>query len=127
LTGSATTPNSILIGTHFERVNMSVDCNGSTGITCAAVVASGGSALLNQFHRNRILLREWDLWYFIAPRMSVGTSVLWYDASNLRNGRNQAAHNLGICDTPNTGNTTGCRNGIGGDWVDVMLNWRYTF
>ena len=80
-----------------------------------------------QFHRNRILLREWDLWYFIAPRMSVGTSVLWYDAANLRNGRNQAAHNLGICDTPNVTNATGCRNGKGGDWVDVHLNWRYQF
>lgn len=127
LTGSASTPGSILVGTHFERVNMQVDCNGSSGISCAAVVASGGSAQLNQFHRNRILLREWDLWYFIAPRMSVGTSVLWYDASNLRTGANQAAHNLGICNTPSVTNATGCRNGIGGDWVDVMLNWRYTF
>ncbi|HMF51989.1 MAG TPA: hypothetical protein VK603_25250, partial [Candidatus Saccharimonadales bacterium] len=32
LTGSSTTPGSILVGTHFERVNMSVDCNGSSGI-----------------------------------------------------------------------------------------------
>ena len=127
LTGSSSTPGSILVGTHFERVNMQVDCNGSSGISCAAVVASGGSALLNQFHRNRILLREWDLWYFIAPRMSVGTSVLWYDASNLRTGNNQAAHNLGVCNTPSVTPGTGCRNGIGGDWVDVMLNWRYTF
>jgi hypothetical protein len=21
----------------------------------------------------------------------------------------------------------GCRSGIGGDWVDVYLNWRYTW
>jgi hypothetical protein len=127
LTGSATTPGSILLGTHFERNNMSVDCNGSSGIPCAAVVASGGSALLNQFHRVRVLLREWDMWYVIAPRMNVGINVLWYDSSNLRNGANQAAHNLGICDTPRVTPATGCRNGIGGDWVDVMLNWRYTF
>jgi hypothetical protein len=32
LTGSATTPGSILLGTHFERVNMSHGCNGDTGI-----------------------------------------------------------------------------------------------
>ena len=25
-------------------------------------------------------LREWDLWYVIAPRMNVGINVLWYDA-----------------------------------------------
>jgi len=125
LTGSATTPGSILVGTHFERNDMSVACNGSSGIPCSAVVASGGSVLLNQFHRDTIKLREWDLWYVIAPRMNVGLNVLWYDATNLRNGRNQAAHNLGVCDTPV--NASNCRPGIGGDWVDVMLNWRYTF
>jgi hypothetical protein len=116
LTGSATTTNSILIGTHFERVDMSC----TTAALCSAI--NGG-----QFHRERVLLREWDIWYFIAPRMSVGVNTLWYDASNLRNGANQAAHNLGVCNTPRVTNATGCRNGIGGDWVDVMLNWRYTF
>ena len=131
LTGSATTPGSILVGTHFERNDMSLDCSnrpggGSFGIPCSAVVASGGSALLNQFHRNRILLREWDMWYFIAPRMSVGMNLLWYDASNLTNQRNQAAHNLGICSSSRIA-SGGCRVGIGGDWVDVFLNWRYTF
>jgi len=117
LTGSATTTNSILVGTHFERVDMSVDC---VPFGCGA-----STTLLGQFHRERVLLREWDLWYVIAPRMNVGLNVLWYDASNLRNGRNQAAHNLGVCDTPVS--TASCRRGIGGDWVDVMLNWRYTF
>ena len=78
------------------------------------------------FHRISVLLREWDLWYFIAPRMSVGVSVLWYDSSNLRNGRNQEAHDLGICKTSDLG-TGRCRNGIGGDWVDVFLGWRYAF
>src|SRR5918992_3924005 len=72
LTGSANTAGSILVGTHFERVDMEVGCNGNTGISCASVVAAGGNAMLNQFHRNRILLRELDLWYFLAPRMSVG-------------------------------------------------------
>jgi hypothetical protein len=79
-----------------------------------------------QFHRNRILLREWDLWYFIAPRMSVGGSVLWYDASNLDNRLGQSGYNLGLCG--NTGAaTTNCRSGKGGEWVDVFLNWRYIF
>jgi hypothetical protein len=120
LTGSTATPGSILIGTHFERVDMSVGCGGTTGITC-----TGGH--LPQFHRNRILLREADLWYFMAPRMSIGVNWLWYDASNLRNGANQAAHNLGVCDTPNVTPATGCRNGKGGDWHTLFLNWRYTF
>jgi hypothetical protein len=120
LTGSANTAGSVLVGTHFERSDLSVGCNGSTGIACPATLNSG------DFHRTRVLLREWDLWYFIAPRMSIGGSVLWYDSSNFRNARNQEAHNLGICST-NKINAGGCRNGIGGDWVDVFLNWRYTF
>lgn len=120
LTGSSSTAGSVLIGTHFERTDVSVGCNGSTGIPCPATLNSG------DFHRSRILLREWDLWYYIAPRMSVGTSILWYDASNLRNARNQEAHNLGVCSS-NKIAAGGCRNGIGGEWVDVFLNWRYTF
>jgi hypothetical protein len=127
LTGSANTAGSILVGTHFERVDMEAGCNGNTGITCASVVAAGGNAMLNQFHRNRILLREVDLWYFVAPRMSIGINWLWYDASNLRTGANQAAHNLDVCETPNVTPATGCRNGKGGDWHTLFLNWRYTF
>jgi hypothetical protein len=127
LTGSSTTPNSILVGTHFERNDISLGCNGSTGIPCSVPAGSASiTRLLNQFHRNRILLREWDLWYVIAPRMNVGINVLWYDASNLRNGRNQAAHNFNVCSTGDINNGN-CRAGIGGDWVDVMLNWRYSF
>jgi hypothetical protein len=118
LTGSVNTAGSVLVGTHFERTDVSIGCNGSTGITC-----TGGH--LAQFHRSRILLREWDLWYFIAPRMSIGGSVLWYDASNLNNARNASGHNLGVCKTQGTG--TNCRSGAGGDWVDVFFNWRYTF
>ena len=114
LTGSATTPGSILTGTHFERVNM--NC---TGGDCSTINSG-------DYHRIRVLLREWDLWYFIAPRMSVGLNVLWYDSSNLRNARNQAAHNLGICSSGQIDNGN-CRNGISGDWVDVLLNWRYSF
>lgn len=126
LTGSPNTTGSVLVGTHFERTDIScgdrvrpcLTHNGTTGATTA--INSG------DFHRIALLLREWDLWYFIAPRMSVGVNVLWYNASNLRNGRNQPAHNLGICST-NQVNSGGCRNGISGDWVDVFLNWRYTF
>ncbi len=111
LTGSSTTPGSILIGTHFERNNLS--CENAAG--CGGI--NGG-----QFHRTRVLLREWDIFYFIAPRMSVGLNVLWYDASNLRTGRHGAGQNLGV-------HPVGCGNcqGRGGDWVDAMLNWRFSF
>jgi hypothetical protein len=126
LTGSSATPGSIYFGTHFER--------DSYACGTAAVAAGGtrpcttnGTTLINngEFHRERVLVREWDLWYFVAPRMSIGASLLWYDASNLRTGRNQAGDNLAIF--PKSCRTgTACR-GRGGDWTDANLNWRYTF
>lgn len=115
LTGSANLPGSVLVGNHFERTDVSC----LTAERCATINSG-------QFHRNRILLREWDLYYFVAPRMSIGASVLWYDAANLVSTRNAAAHNLGICSTSKI-ESGGCRPGIGGDWVDGMLNFRYQF
>jgi len=104
LTGTANTPGSILVGTHFERTNVS--CEGR----CNFAAVNGG-----QFHRDAILLREWDLWYFIAPRMSIGGSLLWYNASNLTT---TVQKNLGV----GSG-----RIGGGGSWLDGNLNWRYQF
>jgi hypothetical protein len=54
-------------------------------------------------------------------------SALWYDASNLDNRVNQAGHNLNSCKRNAAGTATNCRTGFGDDWVDVFLNWRYTF
>src|SRR5262245_44659063 len=105
LTGSANTPGSILVGTHFERTNVSCD------IPRCPTTINGG-----QFHRNRIILREWDLWYFIAPRMSIGGSLLWYDASNLTT---TVQRNLGVRHNGSPGQ--------GGSWLDGNLNWRYQF
>jgi len=105
LTGSANTPGSVLVGTHFERTNVS--CTGR----CNFATVNGG-----QFHRGVYVVREWDLWYFIAPRMSIGGSLLWYDASNLTT---TVQKNLGV-------NKHG-RPGGGGNWTDGNLNWRYQF
>lgn len=121
LTGSATEAGSILTGTHFERVDLSLNCGQGSGLNCSTF---GGH--IPQFHRSRILLREWDLWYVLAPRLNVGVNVLWYDASNLNNAVNGAAQNLGFCNRV-TATTTNCRSGAGGDWVDVFLNLRMQF
>src|SRR5262249_13966571 len=102
----------------------SIPCGNST--TTGTLI--GGN--INQFHRNTVLLREWDLWYVLAPRMNFGVNILWYNATNLGNGINTGVnqgYNLGLCDKVNGGPTTNCRPGKGGDWVDVMVNWRYTF
>ena len=100
-TGSPTTPGSILLGYHFERADVS--CKNCTG----------GSFGL--FNRNRILLNEWGLAYFFAPRMSVLGSIMWYDASNLPA---TAMNNLGF------GNRDPRK---GGDWVDGSITLRVSF
>jgi hypothetical protein len=106
LTGSPNTPGSILVGTHFER----------NDVECSVPRCPTNQGTLAQFHRGTYLLREWDIFYFLAPRMSIGANFLWYDASNLTT---QVQRNLGI--------SKNGRVGGGGDWVDWTLNFRYTF
>jgi hypothetical protein len=104
LTGSANTPGSILVGTSFQRNDIVCETP-----RCGPI--NGG-----QFHRGTYLVREWDLWYFIAPRMSIGGGVFWYNASNLTT---TVQKNLGV-------NKNG-RVGGGGSWTDGNLNFRYQF
>ena len=101
LTGSPTTTGSILLGYSFERGN--VECSSCTG------------GHFGDFSRNRIILNQWGLAYFFAPRMSVLANVLWYDASNIPAA---AMNNLGF------GNRDPRR---GGDWVDGSLTLRVNF
>jgi hypothetical protein len=104
LTGTPGTPGSILVGTHFERNDLSCATP-----RCGPI--NGG-----QFHRGTYIVREWDLWYFLAPRMSIGGGVTWYDASNLTT---TVQKNLGV-------NKNG-RPGGGGDWLGGNINYRYQF
>jgi hypothetical protein len=108
LTGSPNQPGSILFGTHFERNQ--VWCNRGSP-NCL-------SQNNGQYHNNTVLVREWDLWYFIAPRMSMGAGFRWYNAKNLITGVGQAQEQIFNRNT---------RPGAGGDWVNVLFNWRYTF
>ncbi|HWH78388.1 MAG TPA: hypothetical protein VNT76_13495 [Candidatus Binatus sp.] len=124
LTGNASTPGAILLGTHFER----------TDVSCPSAATCNNGTILNQpqFKRDRILLREWDIWYFLADRMSVGATVGWWDASNLR----QATALSGIQANTNVARNLGCvsshqhtlnRVGSGCSWVDGNIAWRYQF
>jgi hypothetical protein len=68
-----------------------------------------------------VLVREWDLWYFLAPQSSVGINWQWWDASNLRTGFNQAGDNLGVCSGRSR---EPCQYKT---WHTVWLNWRMNF
>ena len=109
LTGSANTPGSILVGTSFQRTDVSCDVP-------RCPTTGSGIGTLAQFHRGTYIVREWDLWYFIAPRMSIGGGVMWYDASNLTT---TVQRNLGVRHNG--------RVGGGGQWTDGSLNYRYQF
>jgi hypothetical protein len=111
LTGSTSAPGSVLFGYHFERNN------NSCGHTRALVPCAAG----NEFSRNRVIVNEWDAWYFFMPGKSLGISWLWYDASNLRSGAGNAQATL-LDKSP--GQTVA---GRGGDWLDVILGLRVNF
>jgi hypothetical protein len=133
LTGSASQPGSVLFGTHFERVDAScppTSCNNGTN-----PAGFGLPTTAQQFHRNRILLREWDIWYFLMNRMSIGAALLWYDASNIRQA-SALTGGSGIQSANNVARNLGCnsshqdtlkRPGRGCDWVDFSVTWRYQF
>jgi hypothetical protein len=108
LTGSSATPGSVLFGTHFERNDVTCNRGNRSGLGCGEPEGT--------FNRNTVLVREWDVWYFLMSRASIGISWLWYDATNLPA---LAQKNLGIRGTP--------VDGKGGDWLDIQLNFRYTF
>ncbi|MBM4262683.1 MAG: hypothetical protein FJ145_14785 [Deltaproteobacteria bacterium] len=106
-TGDTGTPGSILFGTHFER----------NDVSCGRSNCATGS----EFSRNRVLIREWDLFYFLPNRISVGGTVQWYDASNLRSGRTEAQENLGCSSAGRSTRGKSC------DWTNVQLNFRASF
>jgi hypothetical protein len=109
LTGSVNTPGSVYVGTSFQRTDVSCD-------TPRCTTGAGAAGTLAQFHRGTYIIREWDLWYFLAPRMSIGGGVMWYNASNLTT---TVQRNLGIRHNG--------RVGGGGEWTDANINYRYQF
>ena len=134
LTGDSATAGSILLGTHFERTDVS--CK---PITPTVANPSGFCAVGAQFNRDRILLREWNIWYFLMNRMSVGATVAWYDASNIRQavaGATAGATQTNIQAGTNVARNLGCtsshqktinRPGSDCNWTDVSVTWRYQF
>lgn len=73
-TGSSSTPGSILVGFSWERNDLSCGEGGTDSQNCDD---SG------EFQRNRVLVREVGLKYFIIRNMYVGYHWAWYDAKNL--------------------------------------------
>ena len=109
LTGSTSTPNSLLMAWSFERDDAS--CGRPN---CDATVTATGA----QFARNRVLLRELDFRYFFQSNVSLLLGWQWYDASNVPTSQQVA---IG-CSKNNA-----LRAGKSCDWSDVTLRLAYYF
>jgi len=112
LTGSSTTPNSILMGWGFSRADASCGRPGCDN--------SG------EFSRNHITQRELDFWYFIRPGLSVGTWWNWWKAANVKRGTTGATPTF---DQEAIGCSKGGQEvrGKSCDWHTVNLGVRVDF
>ena len=113
-TGSDRTTGSLLFASKFERTNASCGFK-----NCDATVGASG-----EFSRNRILVREWDIFYWIAPRASIGLNFIWYDAANVPS---NSSRNLSCGRQVSSGTIHIGKAGAGCDWLDIMLNLRWGF
>ena len=71
LTGSSRTPNSLLFGWSFKRSDM--DCGSGSDCTPGTSTSSTG----------HLIKREWDIWYFLRPGLSVGMWWNWWSTPNM--------------------------------------------
>ncbi|MBI4524607.1 MAG: hypothetical protein HY695_12435 [Deltaproteobacteria bacterium] len=118
LTGSYTTPGTVYVGAGFERLD--AKCRRDSGFCNNGTFDPDGGGPLpatDQFSRNRILMREFDIWYVIQRGMNMGVTFWWYDAANLRTGQGRSQEAL----LEKTSTTVG----KGGDWLDIILAWRW--
>ncbi len=102
LTGSASTPNSILIGTHFERSDAS----------CSIATCNNGG----EFTRNHVTLISGHVSYWIQRGLRVGVHWNHYDAAKIRSTIQDDLdiRKVGIA-------------GKGGSWDNVMLIFTWEF
>ena len=109
LTGSQTTPNSLMLSFGFERADM------SCGKGCDASPGTGA------FHNNMILNRETALWYWIQPSLGVGTWWHYWQSANTPR-RSQIA--VGCVDN-NAEANSGKQQSRSCKWHTVNLGLRY--
>jgi hypothetical protein len=109
LTGSQTTPHSVMASFGFERGDM--EC----GLGCDASPSAGS------FHRNKFLNREVALWYWVRPSFGLGMWAHFWKADNTPV-RSQVA--LG-CKKNFTAATAGKGASRSCDWQTVNLGLRF--
>ncbi len=110
LTGTPTTPNSLLLGYSFRRAD--ADCG--RGGDCSPGTGS--------FHRNHLTLNEVDLWYFIMPAFRVG---LWWNEWESANTPTGTQAQIGC--RSNTKSTLGRGAGRDCTWNTVNLGFQTQF
>jgi len=72
LTGSQTTPNSIMMSFGFERADMN----------CGSACTAGGGNVTSGYHQLTVLNREAALWYWLQPSLGVGMWWHYWTTSN---------------------------------------------
>jgi len=108
LTGSVATPNSVLVAASFER----------NDVTCGRPNCDETNGAPQHFGRNSVLVREFDLVYYLRPGINMALAFRWYDAANMPTSQQVAVG----CSRNNA-----LRAGKSCDWVDSVLRFRYYF
>jgi len=109
LTGSQTTPGSLMLSFGFERADM------SCGVGCDASPGTGA------FHNQTILNRETALWYWIQPSLGLGTWWHYWQSANTPR-RSQIA--VGCADNQADANSGKAQSRMC-KWHTVNLGLRY--
>ncbi len=78
LTGSVATPHSLQLGWAFERSDAECGTSLAAPRGCAG---TGGGNVTGDFHRNYLINRDLELWYFITRAIRVGAWWWWWDSA----------------------------------------------
>ena len=105
LTGSSSTAGSVQLGWEFARSDASCPTSMSKGCVPGDVS-----------HQNHLIMRQLALWYYIRPRLSVGTWWNWWSTPNTPT---TLQKDIGCKSTPTVGKAC--------NWHEVNLGLRMNF
>jgi hypothetical protein len=115
MTGSPSTPGSVLLGFAFERCD--AQCDSRSGSACSEAHEN------NSVHRITILNREIGLWYWVRRGLSIGSWWHYWHASNTPINTQVGVGCKGSASSAESGNGSG----RGCNWWSWNLGMRYNW